>query len=1546
MKRLVALVSVLLVFVMLLASCSTEKEIKFITVEENSITTEYTVGDTPDFSGIKVVVTYVDGSMKVVDAKDLVIGGLDTSTEGEKTLSIKYRGVETTVKINVKAKTPPAPTLVGIAVVPGSVSNTVYVGDKHDLSSLQVEATYSDGSKKAVNVSDLTITEIDTTTSGAKSLVIEYEEKTATVPVTVVGVSEIQIYAGTLANKVYVGDTLNTSGVSALVTYTNGTTETVTYDKLTFSQLDTSSMGDKTLDITYRGFTTQHAVKVVGLVDIEVNNVPTSVRVFGTLDTTGITVNAVYSDQTKLPVNSDLITTGSIDTSVAGAKTLKVSYSGIEKEFTVNVVGVQSMAVVGGTLKNEVILGGTLVTENTTVNVTFTDTTVDTVSFDKLTFGQISTATVGATVLEITYLDKTIDFPVTVCGYKGIRVEGVPLSVKAGEELDLSQMKVYLEYTDTEGTSVLLTEGITTNAGSLNFDNTEDKTLTVTYNGAHGTFTKDVPIAMTEPDFVGLRVESYNSKVAYKETYAPNLKVFAVYGNGAEKSIDASLLTVSNIDTSVAGDKTLTVSYTENGVTQSKSLAVKVLAITSLVVTNMPTQINAGEAIDTSAIFATVTFGEGAEAVEKVITVDTGLTLSAITGVGDQTVKASYEGFEVSLSLHVKAMVSMTILTGTLPEYVRYGYEVADIDKPNVKVEITYTDTTKKIFSLSELSGATLTATHTGDYTGLVTVSYTGDNGTMTATASIAVLKIVSINALNGTVPTTVLKDGVLDYSKMQLTVIYKDASGKNFVYAIDRTDSKLTITEIDTSTTGDKAIIFTFADFEETASIIVTVKGVDNITLVPGSINTTVNVNTNPGAVFDTSSIQVRVEFTDGTYIYADTTDINLKVGSIDISTEGTKILVVSYLGKEASIEIEVKSYTTSGKIYGATLPDSLTARDAYKKNFKEQNSFYVVGDDNPYYFYLSLLKLDQNFEIIDIDGSKTSYNANVYLIDNGETLLEGDALTSYVSIDYETNGYDFTENAIGKLFRIEIWPEDESTCAVDAQSLKRSHIVKVVDAYNIYDEKEFNIITNIEEDVNGGSMEGYLSRQEAVNNFLAENEIVRPNRLAGIVLHRNMNVKVEDVPSEYLYEYKQNGKTEKGFYDQLGLFERIPTVEDPTFTMWGNYYSVFTYNLPCIVPAGVANNDDQYSSSDVFHFDGLYTAQWEVDKKIISSGLEYDESKYKVDVKDMAFRDNDPNSNDQSASERHMRGLICLKFRAVTAELENTNIDAYYLSVTVEADDTALTIKNSKLYNAWQGHVFVWNSNGVQSRYGNKQEAPYANYNPVTIDIQNSLLGKCGGPVILCQADEKNYPSNRDSGTYVIADKDSELYSYVTGQEAWFVAVGQTAMAADIKALNGLITGFSQNYVDMFKANGITLAPASFSSKHKIEGVETMNMIMVSMGTEVGVTEGPIIGKLTIDGKVVLDTTNSKLKEYQSSPYTGNGKAPIFQSSDGGTCYYNAVPGVPQDQMLQCLPTDPHTGLGAYLPSATLPDVRCFTGDYMALNVSGIGICLDYYH
>ena len=225
--------------------------------------------------------------------------------------------------------------------------------------------------------------------------------------------------------------------------------------------------------------------------------------------------------------------------------------------------------------------------------------------------------------------------------------------------------------------------------------------------------------------------------------------------------------------------------------------------------------------------------------------------------------------------------------------------------------------------------------------------------------------------------------------------------------------------------------------------------------------------------------------------------------------------------------------------------------------------------------------------------------------------------------------------------------------------------------------------------------------------------------------------------------------------------------------------------------------------------------------------------------------------------------------------------------------------------------------------------------------INITDSLLAKCGGPVILAQSYKASEAANNELSTDVVVDDKSELYSYVTGQEAWFVAVNQTPMAAQIMALDQLVSGTAS-------AQGIN---ASYTSDKKIQGVKTMNMVMVVMGA--GVAPGEEYnGSFTKGGEVKMQM----IKDASvNNPHPMNGpyshpwfydrymsipaisQAPIFTTSAGGHFFADPSGAQPGSYTINFL-------AGSQTPE--FASGACLQGDYITMHMYGMGIMLEYYH
>ena len=191
-------------------------------------------------------------------------------------------------------------------------------------------------------------------------------------------------------------------------------------------------------------------------------------------------------------------------------------------------------------------------------------------------------------------------------------------------------------------------------------------------------------------------------------------------------------------------------------------------------------------------------------------------------------------------------------------------------------------------------------------------------------------------------------------------------------------------------------------------------------------------------------------------------------------------------------------------------------------------------------------------------------------------------------------------------------------------------------------------------------------------------------------------------------------------------------------------------------------------------------------------------------------------------------------------------------------------------------------------------------------------------------------------------MVDDKSELYSYVTGQEAWFVALNQTQLAGQILAMDGLIQASLPE--------GVT---ASYNSKDKIPGVTTMNMIMVNMGSGAPTSYADYEGSFKIGETMVLNQNDADKAAHDNAtnPYLAgytdvmkNMGAPVFQSSAGqmkvpagldptvpydrwvnpGTAFSDGASGIYSD-----VTTDEYGNPTGFIPA----DPTVFQGDYITL-------------
>ena len=275
------------------------------------------------------VATVSNGVVKAV--------GFGTATITAKSNNGKTASCSVTVNpiqpTGIKA-TPETSTLYGLNgtvklsanVMPSNATNKAVTWSSRNTS---VATVSSDGTVKAVGYGTTVITA--TTVNGLTS--------NCTINVKKEEVTSLTIATQPTKTNYYVGDTLNTAGLTLKAAYNNGTTQTIT-GGFTCTPTALSTAGVQTVTVNYGGKTATFTVNVQDVtlsgIAIASNPTKTSYYVGDTLDTTGLKLTATYNNGTTQTITSGFTCTPTA-LSTAGAQTVTVNYGGKTATFTVNV---------------------------------------------------------------------------------------------------------------------------------------------------------------------------------------------------------------------------------------------------------------------------------------------------------------------------------------------------------------------------------------------------------------------------------------------------------------------------------------------------------------------------------------------------------------------------------------------------------------------------------------------------------------------------------------------------------------------------------------------------------------------------------------------------------------------------------------------------------------------------------------------------------------------------------------------------------------------------------------------------------------------------------------------------------------------------------------------------------------------------------------------------------------------------------------------------------------------------------------------------------
>lgn len=343
----------------------------------------------------------------------------------------------------------------------------------------------------------------------------------------------------------------------------------------------------------------------------------------------------------------------------------------------------------------------------------------------------------------------------------GITVTGQPSKTEyeVGDKFDPSGIEVTATYSDGD-TKVLGADAEGLTFSPEEFTEAGPQTVTVLYTVGNVTQTASVNVTVSEKAeapavLTGIEITTQPSKTEYEvgDAFDPEgMVVTASYDKEDPKEVALNKLTFTPEVFSEAGDQTVTVSYTENGVTKEAELQVTVtektvepeVTLDSIKVTPPQTlEYKVGQDLDLTGMTVTAVYSDGSE---KDVTADAVLSGFNKDEEGVQTIQVSYTESDVT----VTATFKVTVASAETEEPENPDAENPSTEKPNTeKPENPDTEKPGSGPSASDQPGAG-TSTPSGDKDGTDGGSavQTGDTTNILPTAAVAVFALAGAAAV------------------------------------------------------------------------------------------------------------------------------------------------------------------------------------------------------------------------------------------------------------------------------------------------------------------------------------------------------------------------------------------------------------------------------------------------------------------------------------------------------------------------------------------------------------------------------------------------------------------------------------------------------------------------------------------------------------------------------------------------------------------------------------------------------------------------------
>ena len=595
-----------------------------------------------------------------------------------------------------------------------------------------------------------------------------------------------------------------------------------------------------------------------------------------------------------------------------------------------------------------------------------------------------------------------------------------------------------------------------------------------------------------------------------------------------------------------------------------------------------------------------------------------------------------------------------------------------------------------------------------------------------------------------------------------------------------------------------------------------------------------------------------------------------------------------------------------------------SLNYGDAgFAGQFAVGSQVYVIGNENEFKFapIVEILNVDTDEETktsefysnVIISVKKDGAYVELKKVVKANSVVEYyDGNVLMATVNTYRGIYQFTTAAANMMVTISVAPSNTYYYVDEDDFAPIVFEAKIINAYNVYEAWQLAVIDNY---------------NAAWTDFKTAHGIADLT-VSGIVLHKDINLTVNDVPDSFFYtttapvtyyKYDEAGNLvpavtkpagTKYLVDETFIYERFGAQD---FVIEGNFFTLSAKDFPVVASPGVFGKDagkdyeEDFSNAALFRFT---TADWT---------LITNESMIPTDVADVtinnialignAARDTLVDSTESLASAG---GLIFFKATTYTNAVMNNIIGNSYFITYFTDWGGDMIVSNSKCYDSYQNAAFVWSN----SRF----------------ELIDSYVSGCGGPAIIAQSVNLDgyWPWHP-----VVIVNGGELDTSLSGQEIWFTAVGANSLVDSIKLLGmGLQQGGLGNFVNADgKMNIMSAVMAKGSAADEIvKNIDAQGSIMIN-----GKGIDRFQSAENLNWTYIYGITQGAMQLGQMPPFF------TVTGADGAayTIYYNGVTFV--DLAGNALGTDPsHAALAAAFMQA----------DTIALTQGGLSVVFEFYH